>query len=726
MTAQPAHRRFLVTAALLTVAAACSAPAGGCACAGFTQLPQGSYTGPKLDTAGAVRFTRGGFEVLNQHAASILRFFAPGSQLVVPVPCSVEQVAFAGFNLLQLTVADTGDLYCTQESCGRLDGRCDARDLGHSITVDIASLDFASSSPDILEAHITASVQTGRLPVSTVSRNSVLCLLSGGGPVKCTVDLDTARANPADNRLSLNIKLAVDTRWDRLLTLQVVDVGGAKACGTAGAQPLPDCLDPNDIVIANEGGCGACTGANLSVFKTLLIDQLAKSLKAQVDQALRKANCARCDATTACPTSSAATATCDLDAGVCIDTGTHECVPGLLGMEGSLDVSQALGALGASSGTSLTFSIGAGGSAAATDAGLTIGLRGGFAAQAVSPCVAPAPRPAPVALPLPDFDSDAPVPYSVGVSLSQQYLSEALLQAQQSGALCLELGTETIAALESNLLATLLPSLKLFTGGGNAPLRLVLRPLTPPTVTVGAGTVDTDGMILDPLLRLEWTGLEMDLYAWLEERAVRLFTLAANLNIPLGVELDGCSGLTPVVGSLTQAITVTEVKNSELLAEPLDALKSLVPSLLALAEPQLAAGLSKVTLPPVQGFRLRLLGARGIGPISGTSRSRHLALYADVEPDTQPCTPTMRRLTRRAAKPLAWSRDTVELEAPAGKRVSWRVNGGFWSTWRDVDLGGRLIVRHPRLWLDGTHRLEIRTADGSLLDVELDPATRTR
>lgn len=719
------HRRFLVTGVLLTFAGACTSQPG-CACPGFTQLPQGSYTGPKRDTAGAVRFTQGGFAVLNQNTASILQFFAPGSQLQVPVPCSVEQVAFAGFSLLELTIADTGDLYCTQESCGRLDGLCDARDLGHGLTINITSLDFASSSPDLLEAHINATVQTGLLPVSTVSRNSVLCLFSGGGPVKCTVDLDTARAMPSDNQLSLNIKLAVDTRWDRLLALEVAEVGGAKACGTSGAQPLPACLDPNDIVIANEGGCGACTGANLSVFKTLLIDQLAKSLKTQVNKALSKANCAKCDAMTACPTSTAATATCDLDAGACLDTGTNKCVPGLLGMEGELDVAQSLSALGAAAGTPLTFSIGAGGGATATDAGLTVGLRGGFTAQAVSACVAPAQRPAPPTLPLPDFDTDAPVPYSVALSLSQQYLAEALFAAQQSGALCLELGTETIPALESDLLAALLPSLSLFTHGDNVPLRLVLRPVTPPTFTVGEGTVDTNGMILDPLLRLEWTGLELDLYAWLEDRPVRLFTLVANLNVPLGVELDGCSGLTPVVGSLTQAIAVTDVKDSEVLAEPLDALKSLVPSLLSLAEPQLAAGLSKFTLPAVRGFQLRLLGARSIGRITGTSRYNHLALYADVEPDTTPCTPTMRRLTRKAAKPLGWSRDAVELEAPAGERVSWRVNGGFWSTWTSVDSSGRLVVQHPRLLLDGAPTIELRTLDGALLQVALDPSTHVR
>lgn len=721
------HRRFLVTASLLTALAACSGNVGSCGCAGITPLPQGSFTGEKLDTAGAVRFTQGGFAVLNQNAVSILQFFAPGSQLVVPVGCSIEQVAIGGIPLVQLTIADTGDLYCTQESCGRLDGRCDARDLGQSLTINIASLDFGSSSPDRLDARISATVQTGLLPISTVSRNSALCLLSGGGPMKCTVDLDSARAVPGDIQLTLNIKLAIDTRWDRLLALEVADVAGAKACGSSGALPAPACLDPNDIVIANEGGCGACTGANLSVIKSLIVDQLAKSLKTQVNKKLTQANCAPCDAMTACPTSPTATATCDLDAGACIDTGTNKCVPKLLGMEGTLNVAQSLAGLGAAAGSPLDFSIGAGGSAQATDAGVTIGLRGGFDEATVSSCVAPASRPTPPALPLPDFDTDAPQPYSVGVSLSQQYLAEALFHAQQSGALCLELGSETISALESDLLSTLLPSLDKLTQGQNVPLRLVMRPVTPPTATVGEGTVDGNGVPLDPLLRLKWTGLEMDLYAWIEERPARLFTLVANLDLPLGVEVDGCAGLTPVVGSLTNAIVVTDVTNSELLAEPLDALKALVPSLLTLAEPQLARGLTKFTLPAVQGFELRLLGARGIGRVTGTSQYNHLAIYADVVPQGgPPCVPRMGNPKPRFARALKWSRDVVELEASPGARLSWRVNGGFWSPWGTVDGGGKLVVRHPRLWLDGAHVIEVRTEDGQLMQVSLQPSEHVR
>lgn len=96
-------------------------------------------------------------------------------------------------------------------------------------------------------------MKTGLLPVSEV-RSSLLCLFNGRA--KCTVDLDTTRTTPPTNDLDINIKLSVNQRWDRLLSLEVSEIGGAKACGL-GVNP-PVCLDANDIIIANEGGCGAC------------------------------------------------------------------------------------------------------------------------------------------------------------------------------------------------------------------------------------------------------------------------------------------------------------------------------------------------------------------------------------------------------------------------------------------------------------------------------------
>ncbi len=720
------HRpgRWFASAVLATAVLSCAGP-GGCACGGFTPRPQGSFTGTKVDSAGAFRLTSDGFTFLNQNSAAILDLFAPGSSMVVPLKCAVQNVTLLG----DLTIADDGTLYCTSESCGQMDGRCDANDLPHPITINITSLTFAPKSPDVLEATIHATVQTGKIYISTVSRNSPLCLFQR--PAKCGVDFDTARAAPGDNELAVNIRFSVDTRWDRLLSLEVADIGGSKACGAIGAEPLPRCLDPNDIVITNESTqCSACTVANFSLVKTLIVDQLTNSLKDQLNKALSQANCARCTQAQACPTSPVATARCELDAGTadagtCLDTGTNRCVPGLIGTEGVLDLGQAMGPLGVPPTSALELSLGAGGGATASASGLTVGMRGGFKEVAVADCVKAATRPAPSSLPLPDFDLDAPGPYDVGVSVSQQALGEALFHAQQAGAMCLELGTESVAVLDSSLLATVLPSLGRLTQGESRPVRLVFRPVNPPTAVVGAGTVDANGRPLEPLLRLDWQGLEIDAYALLDDRLVRLFTLTTNLSLPLGIEVDGCDGLTPIVGDLNGAIRVVGAANSDVLAEDPSALGSLVPLLLTFAEPQLARGLQKFQLPGAQGFKLKLLEAKGVGRIAATAQFNHLGLYAEVQPQAEPCTPLP---LRAAPSPIAqlrsWSAAGAELLVPPGVELSWRLNGGFWSTWQRAGSDGLVTVRHPRLLLDAAHSLELRTRDGALTSVRLDHGAR--
>lgn len=704
-------------AALATLALSCGG-GGGCGTGCFTAQPQGTFTGTRLDSAAAARLTTTGFAFLNQNSSQILQFFAPGSVLTVPVDCTVQTVNLLGFPAAQLTIADDGSFQCTSETCGQLDGKCDARDLQHAITIAITSLSFSPKAPDLLEASIHATVQTGRLMISTVSRTSPLCLFSA--PLKCSVDFDTARSSPpSDTVLGIDIQLAVDPRWDKLLSLKVASIAGSGAC-TGSATP-PNCIDPNDIVIAPEAtACAStCSLSNISVIKDLLLGQLASSLKAQVDKALAGANCAPCAAGGACPTSGASTSTCKdsdggvADAGACVDDLTGLCVPALVGAEGRLETGAALAALGVPASSALGLSFAAGGGAKGDAQGLTVGVRGGFKELAVADCVKPVASPSLPALPLPDLDLDAPGPYDVGLSLSQQVLGEALLHAQQSGALCLELGQERVALLDTGLLGTLMPSLGKLEHGEPHPLRLAVRPVNPPTAAVGLGSLTATGQILEPLVRLDWKGLELDVYAQLEDRYVRLFTLAADVALPLGLRLDGCDGLTPVLGDLTGAIVPTDAKNSEILAEDPAVLKRLVPLLVAQVEPALANGFQKFLLPQFQGFKLKLLAARGIAQVTGTQSYQHLGLYAQVQQAADLCTPMGKR-AGPAPRVLVGKRsaDGVELLAPAGTTLSWRLDGGFWSPWLTVDPSGRLVLRHPKLLVHAEYLLDLVTPEG--------------
>ena len=606
----------------MLTAFACNSPVG---CAGFQAQAPGTYVGPKIDSAGALRVSAHGFQTINQNSTALLALLAPGGNLDTSVDCEVKSAGVLG----SFTVGDQGSVGCASETCGRGDGVCNPLvDVPQKVAIGVTGLVIGSASPDLIEAKLTATVQTGLIVISSVDRTHALCLFAGNGPVKCSLDFDSARKTPTTTELTVEIKLALR---NGLLSVEVADLAGTKACGTAGASSLPACIDPGDIVIAAEpGGCNVCSTLNAAIVKQLLIDELAKSLKKNLASSLAKSTCQACGPSRGvCPTNAACVV--DMaDAGRCIETVGGLCSPRFLGLEGRADLSS-LGVPGAG----IDLSLALGGATAASPSGATIGMRGGIQEILIAPCVKPL---SPVTwpnLPLPNFELGAPAGYDVSFTLSHQLLSEAFFHAQQSGALCLELGAESVTQLGSGTLEPFLPSLKLLTGGANVPLRMVLRPVNPPTATIGAGTLDAQGKPLEPLIRLTWPGVEIDVYAKIEERFMRLFTVAADLELPIGLDVVSCGSVKPVIGSLMNAVKKVEVKNSELLSEDLAVIGQLVPTLLTLAEPTLAKGLPGIDLPTLGAelpMRVKLLQARGVDQVTGSSTYNHVGVYAALVP----------------------------------------------------------------------------------------------
>ena len=118
---------------------ACGGGTSGCACGGFTPIPQGTYSGTKQNTAGAARLSAQGFSALNANSTTILDFFAPGGQLTVPVPCSVEQVSFAGIPVdVHRSRRHRNTLVVHPEiRAAEWTASCDSDDYGHAITLDV-------------------------------------------------------------------------------------------------------------------------------------------------------------------------------------------------------------------------------------------------------------------------------------------------------------------------------------------------------------------------------------------------------------------------------------------------------------------------------------------------------------------------------------------------------------------------------------------------------------
>lgn len=693
--------------------------ASGGGCTGcLDPIPNGQYTGERLDSAAAMRITASGFDVINADAPKILQRFAPGQQLTVPLGCSISSTNLLNFINLGFAIADQGEAGCTQESCGQLDGKCDAKDVPVNIPMTFNAMHVNPKGPNQLEVTLDLTFSTGKIMISTTARNSPLCLFTN--PAKCGIDFDSSRAAPNNNQMKLGVQFTVDTRWGKLLKLQVASLGGIKVCGTQGAEPKPACLDSADLVITAEGSCQTCTAAGWDPVKVLLMDQIGKALQDALQGALDDLNCRACGPAGACPQNGATTSQCDAAndggtaSGHCKDVMTGQCVPAIFGAEGRMNVSALLGA-SSSTATPIDVSFAAGGATAADSKGFTQGFVGGARSVAFNACVPAEQIPvfAPLALPL--LDAQAPGTYDVGVTLSQQFLNHALFAAQQSGVFCLEAGHETVAQLETSVLAAFLPSLGLLADEqpSNGPLHIVLRPTHAPTLSVGEGTFDAMGKIDKPLLTLDWNDVEVDVYAMVYEHWTRLFTMSADITLPFGLQIENCTHITPVLGDLKNAITDVKALNSQMLAEDVSALEGLVPSLITLVEPLLASGLPGFDIPEAEGYQLHLLAAKGVEAIGGGATFNHLGLYAQLKKPTDRCAspsgPPM-------FAPDAVSRDGEQLTLRVGaqspsKSYSMRLDRGFWSSFQKATTAGVVTFTHPKLALGLGHVVEVRERD---------------
>lgn len=541
--------------------------------------------------------------------------------------------------------------------------------------------------------------------------------LTTSGLISCNIDLGDRGGIP----VALNAYLDVDPpEWERV---------HARLPG----EELE--FDVNDISIDFSGGVfGACNILDVATpFITGLIED---QVTGPINDALGPLLCTQCASTAECPGGSE----CSAD-GVCLFSGTEECVPLSLGVETEVDLGSLLAdfapGLDAKLGVlayaaNYADAMGPPGSGVPYE-GIDLGLEIGFYSEA-NPCVPYAPPPA----------NDAPAKsrainadrtpggddFAVGIGVARSVLNMALWGVYRSGTLCLSVGTDTIAQISSGTFSVLLPSLGDLTGGANRPMFIQLRPQEPPTVTLGAGTVTADGEIDDPLLVVNLRNLDMDFYVYTEDRYVRLLELNADIEVPLGLDANSSGQIVVLLGDLTEAITRLEATNGNLLSEA-DAgrVATLLPTLIGSLLPSLAGGL----IPPIDIPQI-IDGVNIVippGGITSVDENQMLAIYADLsfgaakEGDAhaeiadvtveQPSFEEVEAMVsaanhQGAPLELAALTPTVALTMlPSdGERheYSYRIDGGMWSQWRAGDV---VEIRDPRLVLSGDYSIDVQT-----------------
>jgi hypothetical protein len=723
-TPSRAHPRARLYSLIVACAVAAGCSGAGAGCGGLTPIPGGHFTGTKNDNAINLRLSANGINYLNGNWQSLISAFAPGGTLTMPVPCTHSvfplNIPIIGTTNIDVYIADQGNA----SGAGRLDGSCNG-DVPANVTATIKNFQLVPQGPDKLAATVTIAIDTGKIYIIAPTS---LCDL------KCSIDYSSVAV---PNQLVATLQFSIDTRWDKLLAFNISSINGTQVCGSSGAPASPQCIDPNDLSLNSEGGfCSfGCDVLNISLVKNFVLGLLSPTLQTQIQATLAKQSCQACMTNTDCPTStdgSNTQATCT--GGICLDpastTTPKACVPRFLGTEGRLNLAGLLGSFGAPADAAIDLSIAAG-SSVLIDQGMTFGTRAGIKPVTVSACVPPAAMPPMNAIMAPDFDAEATPGsgYHVALGLSSNFLNATFWAAQQSGALCLQIGAGSSTFLNTGLFKTFLPSLgKLATRDGlDAPMLIALRPAAPPTVTVGLGTYDpVTKKPIKPLITVGWKDLSIDFYAMIDDRQARLFTLTADLSIPLSLIFNGCDSVSPALGDLTMLITNIRTSNSEMLAEDPQVLADLVPSVIGLAEPALAGALKGFALPKLGAFQLKVNESKGVGLIAGTETYNHLALYATLLPIGAMCatsSPRMlasligshmpqqaqMRLDGHHQLPLPEAVLHVEaLGKPGSTEFSYQVDDGLWSSFRPVERE-TLTVSHSRFLMQGPHVIHVRS-----------------
>jgi len=274
------------------------------------------------------------------------------------------------------------------------------------------------------------------------------------------------------------------------------------------------------------------------------------------------------------------------------------------------------------------------------------------------------------------------------------------------------------------------------------PMLVALRPRNAPSVRIGKGTIRPGSDIPDdPLLTVTLRDVQLDFYAFLEERYSRLFSLTADLSLPLSLRFNAAANtVKPVLGNLASALTNVRPSNSEMLAEDPQVVADLLKAIIGLIEPVLASVLTPIELPTFQGFKVEIEDARGVVPLPGGAGYQHLALFAKLDLAPQhPMVAQVHTTVRIAESSVpdaegarAGIAPVLVLEADAdgpqpagfaGWEFTWRADGGLWSPWV---RGPRIPVTAPVLRLQGRHVVEVAAHAVGLRDFDdRDPARVT-
>jgi hypothetical protein len=672
---------WLLVIASIVFAVSCSG--GGCGgCAAFEPIPGGFPAAERNPNAVQVRVSQTGIAAITADPAKIITALAGGTNGVLsfnaPVNCSGSTP----------TCCPGGN---PVNPCGPI------------------NIDFNQLTGDAARLEVRPAQGANRVDVTVRARVKTAMDIPVKVPLvgDCGLKIDTTVGTVKD------IKIDVPVNFQQDATAGTTRV----AVGTVALSQLV----AEDVRLTGSFGCQF---ANFGI--SFVIDLLTDQLTGVVQETIQEQTCKGCP--------SGNVGECGTFATACTNK---------VCMQGS-QCMQELGLAGRARGTNLfgSFSPGttgaidlyevAGGYATTNTNGIALGLLGGVLPGGAprDRCGPPAAAPARPTIPQSSFFQgntrpDTNQPFGVGIGVHKSQLEQFAYAGYAGGLLCLTVGSNTVEQLSTDTLALVSRSLGRLVEG-NAPMAVGLRPQSPPQLVLGKNVFTTDGQgnttLTEPLVDIKLNAVEIDFFASIDEQYARVFTVVADVHLPLGLQVTSMGELAPVLGNIDNAFTNISVKNSEAVAESPAELAALFPTVLNLVLPQLAGGLPSIALPALGGLQLDVSAITGVPVTPGGSDVSFLAIYANLAPATlaasvettislgdvaEPDASLVRDPKRwRGARPAAV---TLELGGSAEDlEFSYRVDGGAWSAWSQ---NPRPTLSPAVFWLPGTHRIEARARE---------------
>ncbi len=696
----------LITALLFALG--CSG--GGCGgCAGMEPIPGGFTAAKRVPNAVQLRVSDGALAKIAADPASVIGPLVGGAmngivEFNVPSSCGGDPEICCVNNVPQPT-------------CGPL------------------AIDLVKRTTDPARLVLTPVQGASRMDMTIRARvKTKMNMQVKTQGVTCAVNLDTTRGSSPDVTITAQLGFPQD------VTVSTTRIAAANVSVT---------LQNEDIQII--GGV-ACDFASFFIgfVRGLLEDQIASQLQDTINEATCK------------PCESGQVAECGSSfATACTD---QTCMVGTrclqeLGVSGRMRGNSIFASLSPGTTGALDLYEVLGGYADTNNNGLAFGLLGGMLPGGAprDRCGPPATEPARPTIAKSAFFAgntrpDTGATFDVGLGLHVSQLAQFAYAAYEGGFLCLTINSSTVSQLSTDTLSLISRSLGNL-NEGNSPMAVGLRPQSPPTIALGKNLFVDDGMggktLSDPLLDLRFQAMEIDFFAAVDDQYTRVFTVVADVHLPIGLQVTGTGELQPILGDVEGAFTNISVKNSEAVTESPAQLASLFPTVLDLVLPQLSGGLSPISLPALGGLELAVTAITATPQNTGGADNSYLSIFANLRPATMARpVETVVSISRLGdiyqpddavmKNPAKWQRGTgptVQLsygDAP-GLEHSYRIDGGSWSAWTPHR---NQTIRSNVLWLSGLHHVEVRarqidrpeTIDPTpaMIDVELGARTTRR